>query len=59
MKTNRKKLKDSELVVKYIEYIQKNKPTWYDENAYYFGAYYQFDGLDVQNLKYPMVQVKK
>lgn len=51
---NEKKVKDSELVQNYIDYIVKNKVNYYDENAYYLGAHYEFNGLDVQNLKNPV-----
>lgn len=46
-----KKVKDSNLVKNYIDYIVENNINYYDENAYYFGAHYDFNGLDVQNLK--------
>lgn len=49
-----KKVKDSELVENYISYMKKHNPTYYDENAYYFGAHFEFNGLDVQNLKHPI-----
>ena len=29
---------------------------YYDENAYDFGAHYEFNGLDVQNLKNPVFE---
>lgn len=51
-----KKVKDSELAQNYIDYIVKNKINYYDENAYDFGAHYEFDGLDVQNLKNPVFE---
>lgn len=53
MKDEKKKVKDSELYQNYIEYMKKDS-RYYDENAYYFGAHYHFDGLDVQNLKNPI-----
>lgn len=54
---NKKKLvKDSELAQNYINYIVENKINFYDENAYYFGANYEFNGLDVQNLKHPFFE---
>lgn len=51
-----KKVKDSDLVKNYIDYIVENKINYYDENAYYFGAHYDFNGLDVQNLKNPVFE---
>ena len=51
-----KKIKDSELVQNYINYIIENKINYYDENAYDFGAHYEFNGLDVQNLKNPVFE---
>lgn len=51
---NNKKIKDSDLAKNYINYIVENKINYYDENAYYFGSYYEFNGLDVQNLKNPV-----
>jgi hypothetical protein len=51
-----KKVKDSELVENYISYMKEHNPTYYDENAYYFGAHYEFNGLDVQNLKNPVFE---
>lgn len=51
---NKKTVKDSELVQNYIDYIVKNNVNYYDENAYYLGAHYEFNGLDVQNLKNPL-----
>ena len=32
------------------------KINYYDENAYDFGAHYEFNGLDVQNLKNPVFE---
>ena len=49
-----KKVKDSELVENYITYMKEKNPTYYDENAYYFGAHFEFNGMDVQNLKHPI-----
>lgn len=51
-----KRVKDSELAQNYIEFIVKNKINYYDENAYDFGANYEFNGLDVQNLKNPVFE---
>lgn len=51
-----KKIKDSDLVKNYIDYIVENNINYYDENAYYFGAHYDFNGLDVQNLKNPVFE---
>lgn len=51
-----KKVKDSDLVKNYIDYIVENKINYYDENAYYLGAHYEFNGLDVQNLKNPVFE---
>ena len=36
--------------------LEGNKINYYDENAYYFGANYEFNGLDVQNLKNPVFE---
>lgn len=58
MKKN-KRVKDSELAQNYINYIVENKINYYDENAYYFGASYEFNGLDVQNLKNPVFEKLK
>ena len=52
------KVKDSELLMNYFDYMKENNPNMFDENAYYFGAYYEFNGLDVQNLKNPMFDKK-
>lgn len=51
-----KKIKDSDLVKNYIDYIVENNINYYDENAYYFGVHYEFNGLDVQNLKNPVFE---
>ena len=51
-----KRVKDSELAQNYIEFLVKNKINYYDENAYDFGAHNEFNGLDVQNLKYPVFE---
>ena len=51
-----KRVKDSELAQNYIDYIIENKINYYDENAYYFGASYEFNGLDVQNSKNPVFE---
>lgn len=53
-----KKIKDSELAQNYINYIVENKINYYDENAYYLGVHYEFNGLDVQNLKNPVFEIK-
>lgn len=51
-----KRVKDSELAQNYIDFLVKNKINYYDENAYYFGANYEFNGLDVQNRKNPVFE---
>lgn len=58
MGNKNKKIKDSELYQNYMNFIKKDNP-YYDENAYYFGMHYTFDGLDVQNLKNPIFDNKK
>jgi hypothetical protein len=55
MSENRK-FKDSEVLNNYISYMSENNPTYYDENAYYFGAHFEYNGLDVQNLKHPFFE---
>jgi len=47
--TSKTKMKDSEVMMKRMEYLVENKLV--DPNLYYNGQMYDFDGLDIQNLK--------
>ena len=47
--TSKTKMKDSEVMLKRMEYLVENKLV--DPNLYYNGQMYDFDGLDIQNLK--------
>lgn len=48
----KKKYKDSELKENYDKFMKDNN--LFDETAYYNGAYYEINGLDVKNLKNPI-----
>lgn len=48
-KTDNKKIKDSELMLTKLTFLIKNELI--DPSLYYNGVIYNFDGLDLNNLK--------